>query len=100
VTREPEDVVMSEAEVIQVWPMRVLVQLGDRVARLGGEAPGAPEQAYFVYSSSLRNWQPPHDAEPVSEADKALVLDAVRRHFDAKGTRYVIDPTDEQYRTS
>jgi hypothetical protein len=90
---------MSEARVIDVWPMRLLVQLGDRVARLGGEAPGSPEKAYFVFSNTLRSWQPPHDAEPVSEADKALVLEAVRRHFEAKGTPYVIDPTDEQYRT-
>jgi len=74
--------------------------LGSRIVKVSGDAIiDRPKAPYFVYSGSIAAWQPPHEHDRLSEHDKAVVLQAIRDHMDAKGTYYIIDPTDEQYRT-
>jgi hypothetical protein len=58
-----------------------------------------PEAPYFVYSESIRAWQPPHDREPFSPQDREEVLRAIREYMEGHTMSYVIDPTDEQYRS-
>ncbi|HEY5240029.1 MAG TPA: Imm74 family immunity protein [Polyangiaceae bacterium] len=91
---------MSEAEVTHVTPSTVTVRVGRRSVYVSGDAIiGRPEAPYFVYSNSITAWQPPHEHEPLSEDDKNIVLRAIRDHMDAKGMYFIIDPTDEQYRS-
>jgi hypothetical protein len=52
-----------------------------------------------VYSASITAWQPPHEDDSVTQHDKEVVLQAIRDHMEREGMYYVIDPTDEQYRT-
>ena len=91
---------MSEAEVTRLTPSNVTVRVGSRTVEVSGDAiidkPMAP---YFVYSNSITAWNPPHEHDPLLEHDKEVVLQAVRDHLDRKGFYYIIDPTDEQYRT-
>jgi hypothetical protein len=91
---------MSEAEVTHVTPSTVTVRVGSRTVEVSGDAIiDRPEAPYFVYSNSITAWQPPHEHDPLSEHDKAVVLRAIRDHMDTKGMYYIIDPTDEQYRS-
>jgi hypothetical protein len=88
------------AQVKYVSPSHIDVELGGRVVRVEGEAHlPRPEAPYFVFSNSIRAFQPPHASDPLSDEDRAAVLDAIRAHLEARKTAYVIDPTDEQYRT-
>ena len=91
---------MSEAEVTRLTPSTVTVRVGRRTVFVSGDAiidkPMAP---YFVYSNSITAWQPPHEHHPLTQHDKEVVLQAIRDHMDRKGMYYIIDPTDEQYRT-
>src|ERR1019366_2939758 len=91
---------MTDAEVTRVTPSNVTVRVGSRIVEVSGDAiidkPMAP---YFVYSNSITAWNPPHEHDPLSEHDKEVVLQAIRDHLDRKGFYYIIDPTDEQYRT-
>jgi hypothetical protein len=91
---------MSDATVTYVSPTYVVVEVGGRKIRVRGEANiEVPKAPYFVYSTPLV-WQAPHDADKVSESDKALILEAIRSYFDARGTSYIVDPTDEEYRAN
>jgi hypothetical protein len=91
---------MSEAEVTRLTPSTVTVRVGRRTVFVSGDAiidkPMAP---YFVYSNSITAWQPPHEHDPLTQYDKEVVLQAIRDHMDRKGMYYIIEPTDEQYRT-
>jgi Immunity protein 74/HEAT repeats len=91
---------MSDAEVTRVTPSTVTVRVGHRIVEVSGDAIiDRPEAPYFVYSKSITAWQPPHEHDPLSEHDKEVVLQTIREHLDRKGMYYIIDPTDEQYRT-
>ena len=91
---------MSEAEVTRLTPRTVTVRVGHRTVFVSGDAiidkPMAP---YFVYSNSITAWQTPHEHDPLTQHDKEVVLQAIQDHMDRKGMYYIIDPTDEQYRT-
>jgi len=91
---------MTNAEVTRVTPSTVTVRVGHRIVEVSGDAIiDRPEAPYFVYSKSITAWQPPHEHDPLSEHDKEVVLQTIREHLDRKGMYYIIDPTDEQYRT-
>ena len=91
---------MTDAEVTRVTPSTVTVRVGNRIVEVSGDAIiDRPKAPYFVYSKSITAWKPPHEHDPLSEDDKEVVLHAIRDHLDRKGMYYIIDPTDEQYRT-
>jgi hypothetical protein len=91
---------MSEAEVTRVTPSTVTVRVGSRIVEVSADAIiDKPKAPYFVDSKSITAWQPPHEHDPLSDHDKEVVLQAIRDHLDRKGMYYIIDPTDEQYRT-
>ena len=91
---------MSEAEVVYVTPSTVAVRVGSRTVNVSGDAIiDRPEAPYFVYSKSITAWQPPYEHDALSGHDKEVVLRAIRDHMDAKGMYYIVDPTDEQYRS-
>jgi len=91
---------MSEAEVTHLTPSTVTVRVGNRTVAVSGDAiVDKAEAPYFVYAKSITAWQPPHERDPLTEHDKEVIVQAIRDHMDRKGMYYVIDPTDEQYRT-
>jgi hypothetical protein len=91
---------MCEAEITSVTPSTVTVRVGNRSVAASGDAIiDKPEAPYFVYTQSITAWQPPHERDPLTEHDKEVIVQAIRDHFDREGMRYIIDPTDEQYRT-
>jgi hypothetical protein len=91
---------MSEAEVTRLTPSTVTVRVGRRTVFVSGDAIiDRPEAPYFVSSASITAWQPPHEDDPLTPDDKEVVLQAIRDHMERKGMYYIIDPTDEQYRT-
>jgi len=49
--------------------------------------------------SSIRVWESPHEHDELSEQDREDVLRAIREYLESHQMSYVIDPTDEQYRT-
>ncbi|MGH7294514.1 MAG: Imm74 family immunity protein [Polyangiaceae bacterium] len=91
---------MSAVAVTHITPSHIVVQIGSRQVTVGGEAvvgrPGAP---YFVFSDTIRAWQPPHEHELLTGRDRELALEAIRAYMQSRAMSLVIDPTDEQYRT-
>ena len=89
------------AAVTDITPSAITVRVRSRSVKVGGEAvilrPAAP---YFVFSGSIRAWQPPHEHEAFTAADRDEVLRAVRNYLERHNMSYVLDPTDEQYRSS
>jgi hypothetical protein len=90
----------ASAAVTHITPSCITVEIGNRIVTVGGDALVLrPEAPYFVYSGSIRAWQPPHEHEPFSADDRDEVLRAIREYMDRHSMSYVIDPTDEQYRS-
>jgi hypothetical protein len=86
--------------VTYVSPSHIDVQVGHRRVQVGGEANVTKPQApYFVFSDTIRGWQAPHEHDAMSADDKESILRAIREHFEQKGMSYIVDPTDEQYRS-
>jgi hypothetical protein len=94
---------LTEHEIEQAVAVQIRKRPpGGDLPRDGGgrdEGIDKPMAPYFVYSSSITAWQPPHEHDPLTQHDKEVVLQAIRDHMNRKGTYYIIDPTDEQYRT-
>ncbi len=91
---------MSEAVVTYVTPSTITVRVGSRTVAVSGDAIiDKPKAPYFVYAKSISAWQPPHEHDPLTERDKEVIVQAIRDHMDHEGMYYIIDPTDEQYRT-
>jgi hypothetical protein len=91
---------MSAATVTSITPSTIVVQVGSRSVNVSGDAIiGRPEAPYFVYSASIQAWQSPHENEELSVQDREDVLRAIREYLDSRHAFYVVDPTDEQYRT-
>lgn len=85
--------------VSHVAPSHVEVEWGTRKAWVGGDGTsGQAGAAYFLFSRDVR-WLPPDENDAVSEEERRTILDAVCRYFEERKTFYVVDPTDEQYRT-
>ncbi len=90
----------DRAAVTHITPSGITVQVGSRTVNVGGEALILrPEAPYFVYSESIRAWQPPHEHDELSPQDREEVLRAIREYMEGHTMSYVIDPTDEQYRS-
>lgn len=92
---------MPKSEMVtHTTPSGITVQIGNRTVNVSGDAlilrPDAP---YFVYSESIRAWQPPHEQEEFSAEDRDEVLRAIREYMESHHMSYVVDPTDEQYRS-
>ena len=91
---------MSAATVTYITPSDIIVQVGSRSVTVSGEAVIIrPEAPYFVYSASIRAWQSPHEHEEFSAQDRDHVLRAIREYMESHNMSYVVDPTDEQYRS-
>lgn len=41
----------------------------------------APPASLAVYSGSIQRWEPPHEAETIDEAERARIVDDIRRSF-------------------
>jgi hypothetical protein len=90
----------DRAAVTRITPSGITVQVGERTVSVAGDALILrPEAPYFVYSGSIRAWQAPHEHEAFSAQDRQEVLRAIREHMESKRMPYIIDPTDEQYRS-
>jgi hypothetical protein len=91
---------MSAATVTHITPSTITVQVGSRSVAVSGDAViTRPEAPYFVYSGSIRAWESPHEHERFSEQDREDVLRAIREYLESHNMSYVVDPTDEQYRS-
>ena len=64
--------------IVQLHRGHALVRVGDRIARISGEAYlrgyGSPD--FVAYRDSV-HWEPPHDAEPVTVPDRERILAAL-----------------------
>jgi hypothetical protein len=86
--------------VTHISPSHLDVRVGIRSTRVDGEANiGRTLAPYFVYSDSIRQWLPPHEQDPLSAEDNKAILDAICLYLEQKGMAYVVNPTDDQYRT-
>jgi hypothetical protein len=91
---------LSEATVTHITPSGITVQVGSRTVNVSGDAViTRPEAPYFVYSRSIRAWESPHDHEELSAHDRDDVLRAIREYLESHNMSYVVDPTDEEYRS-
>jgi hypothetical protein len=98
--RDSPPVPTGAAVVTNITPNHIMVQVGGRTVKVGGEALILrPEAPYFVFSEAIRAWQPPHEHEVFSAEDRDDVLRAVRDYMEKHNISYVVDPTDEQYRS-
>lgn len=57
---------------------------GGRSLRIDSEVL-APPGSIAVYGGSIVRWEPPHGAEEIDEAERARILDDVRRAFAWRG---------------
>jgi hypothetical protein len=86
--------------VTSITPSTITVQVGSRSVAVSGDAViTRPKAPYFVYSASIRAWESPHEHEELSAQDRDDVLRAIREYLESHNTSYVVDPTDEQYRS-
>jgi hypothetical protein len=91
---------MSVAVVTNITPSHIDVAIGQRSLRVDGEANiENPQAPYFVFSNSIRTRDLPHGHEPISDDERTLVLSAIREYLESKGMKYIVDPTDEEYRS-
>jgi len=65
----------------------IKVELGSRVASVPGEmfCPGNYKLGFVVYSDMIKFWDSPDVNMPISEADKALILEGIRNDFTRSG---------------
>ena len=72
--------------ILDVSRGSIKVKLLERVATVGGEMffPGNDKLGFVVYSDTIRFWDPPDQAIPISPAEKQLILDDIQVDF-AKG---------------
>ena len=45
----------------------------------------------IIYTTSIRNWQPPFENDPITEAEKTLILQTLCGYYDKCGIRYKVD---------
>jgi len=91
---------MSAATVTHITPSTITVEVASRSVKVSGDAViTRPEAPYFVYSGSIRAWESPHEHEEFSAQDREDVLRAIREYMEHHHMSYVVDPTDEEYRS-
>jgi hypothetical protein len=72
------------------WQVKVLGRTGieytdgDRKMRVDSEILAGPA-GMVVYSSSIRTWLPPYEAEHVSDAVRARIVQNIQRSFKFEG---------------
>lgn len=86
ITKTDLNVVTSD----EGWSVRVLGRTGieytegERKMRIDSEVLAGPA-GMAVYSSSIRAWLPPNEAENVDEAARARIIQNLRRSFKFEG---------------
>ena len=78
-------------------PSEVGFQVGDRSVTVDGEAlmPSGGRERFVVYAFSIKGWNAPHQNEPMTDADKRLILDGLQREISKRNTDVEIE--DEEY---
>ena len=73
--------------ITYMTPARVDFECGDRSGTVDGEAlvktPGSP--SFVIYSNTFRNWKPPHQDDPVTEATRRAVMNDLLEGFRERG---------------
>lgn len=59
-------------------------QEGERKMFIDAEVLLGPE-GIGVYRSSIRRWEPPHDTNPIDDAERNRILENIREVFRAQG---------------
>jgi hypothetical protein len=68
--------------ITYIGPDTIKVELDGKSVTMNGELLVDEAGAgYLVYSRSIKGWDPPFDAEPFTDQDKAAVLDMLRTRF-------------------
>ncbi len=68
-----------------------IVRFKDRKIEIFMERqPGKPSM--LIYPSKNRRWLPPHEHDPVSDADYSFVIDAVVKHYEQRGEMVELRP--------
>lgn len=49
------------------------------------EVLGGPEHFMCVWRSSIERWDPPHDMEPITDADRSQIIEDIRRVVRSRG---------------
>ncbi|MHA6897176.1 Imm74 family immunity protein [Ralstonia pseudosolanacearum] len=72
--------------ILDVSRGQIKVKIIDRVVTVQGEMffPGNDKLGFVVYSDTIKFWDPPDQALPISPAEKQLILEDIRADF-AKG---------------
>ena len=68
-----------------------IIEFKGRRLRIYSERfPGKPSM--LIYPSKDTKWLPPHEHEPVSDADYHFIIDAVAKHFEKHGETVECQP--------
>lgn len=74
--------------IVEWWRGHITLEIDNRRIRVGGEGyrppPGSPEPDFVVYLRTIKNWE---DGTPVTEAERAAVLDEIRSAAAKSGTK-------------
>jgi hypothetical protein len=60
-------------------------QHGPRTMTIDSEILAGSRHSMCVYRDSIVRWDSPHDADPVTEADRARIIDDIRRFVLSRG---------------
>jgi hypothetical protein len=80
--------------IVEYTRGHIRFKLGDRTVTLHGEMcfPTNPGGHHFVvWRSYIRNWDPPFDAEAITEETQAKILDELRGEFAKEGMVLGVD---------
>lgn len=73
--------------ILDVSRGHIKVKIMNRVATVQGEMflPGNDKLGFVIYSDTIKFWDAPHQAIPISATEKQLILDDIRADFDSGG---------------
>jgi len=74
--------------IIELTRGHITVKVGDKIAIVLGEILSGSIN-FVVYENSIQNWEPPHDQNPISEAEKEEIIATLKK--DAKETNLKIE---------
>ena len=61
------------------------VRKGPRQMVIDSEILAGPTHSMCIFRSSIERWEPPHEGETVTEADRTQIVEDIRRVLRSKG---------------
>ncbi len=72
---------------------RIEFEFEGKTISVGCEAylPGYGSPDFVIYSNSIKNWEPPHEKEAISDEERMIILEALQAELKQKNISFEIE---------